>query len=53
MTPRSIIPIDPIITPADRTANGRAKLPEPILAFAKLKKVATTLTNKSVVRNTI
>ena len=43
MTPSSTIPVDPIRTPAASTAKGRAKLPDPILAFAKLKKVATTL----------
>jgi hypothetical protein len=43
MTPNNIIPRDPITTPAEYIANGRAKLPEPTLALAKLKNVATTL----------
>lgn len=42
-TPRMIMPEDPIRTPADKMAEGSAKLPEPMLALAKLKKVATTL----------
>ena len=41
--PKMIIPADPSSTPAERTANGRAKLPDPMLALAKLKKVAITL----------
>jgi len=38
-----IMPAAPTITPAFRIPHGRAKLPEPILAFTKLKKVATSL----------
>ena len=41
--PNMIIPTDPGITPADNIANGSPKLPEPILALAKLKKVPITL----------
>ena len=41
--PSSTIPNDPTTTPACRMPHGRAKEPEPILAFAKLKKVAISL----------
>ena len=39
----SIIPLVPISTPAWRIPQGRAKLPDPILALTKLKKVANSL----------
>ena len=41
--PRRIIPAEPNSTPHWRMPHGRAKLPEPTLALAKLKKVATSL----------
>ena len=51
--PNIIIPADPSSTPAERTANGRAKLPDPMLALAKLKKVAITLTRQQLQRGSI
>ncbi len=53
ITARSTIPADPTTTPADNTAMGNAKLPEPILDLAKLKKVATTLQQSGIVRETV
>ena len=50
---RRTIPADPTTTPADNTAMGNAKLPEPILDLAKLKKVATTLKRSVIVGETV
>ena len=41
--PRRIIPAEPTSKPAFIMPHGSAKLPDPILAFAKLKKVAILL----------
>ena len=41
--PSRTMPAAPTITPAFIMPQGRAKLPEPILAFTKLKNVATSL----------
>lgn len=41
--PSKTIPAEPTIMPATDIAYGRAKLPDPMLALAKLKNVAITL----------
>ena len=46
--PSRTVPAAPITIPHFRIAHGSAKLPEPMLALAKLKKVPTTLRNGKI-----